>query len=168
MVIHSTRYVTRDIPQGDGNGQHLTLESVHRQPGDSAFADGRILHGERSEVTTNTRNHYEKRGRQEIADLLDDFGVSEDVTVGFYKLDEEETYLASFEESPAVPDDHVGVVRPRQALIDTGATLHAGFVWPDDDGVEALLELQDKSLVLAEGSTIAELVAVPTAATGDD
>lgn len=163
MVNRTGNFVQSRVPASDTlKSRSLSIESVYRQRGDVVVGDEGLFHRERSEVEPRSRREFEQRAREDAVDVLGRLGMGPSSTERFYRITDEATYFVEFSESQVVPDGHVGVVRPRETLRRSGALLQTAFVDPGQETIEAAVSVDDQFVLLAEDTTVAELVVVRT------
>lgn len=164
MVQRSGNFVQDRVPASERlQSQPLSIAAVYKQTGNAVVGDEGLLRRERSEVDPYSRREFEQRAKSDAVDILGRLGMDRSSTERFYRIGDDDSYFVEFGESVVVPDGHVGIVRPRDSLRRSGLLMQSGFVAPGQEDVEAHLFVEDSLVLLAAGSTIAELVVVESA-----
>lgn len=165
MVVRSGNFVHDEAAEGSERATAtLSIDSVHHQRGDAVVDDGSCLHRERSEVSALTRREFQQRGRDEATTLLNSFGVDMRSTDRFYRLADHGAYVLTFSETVSIPSGHIGIVEPRDVLLDSGAVATTRFVLPGEETVTLSLTVDDEIVLLSESATVADVVVVERAA----
>lgn len=162
MVHRSTDWVEEQVPGSDalgrGYSKELTIGRLYRQRGDAVLAAGETMREKRSEIDPKTWYEFRQQGRSDADTLLQRFGEDRSSGRKFYRLDDEDPFIARFEEGTRVPPGHVGYVAPKESLLSIGVHMHGSFVGPDEPMTGAMLYLDDKVAVVGEDAAVAELV----------
>jgi len=167
MVVRSSSFVKEDLSSPLDSEQafikSLSIDSVVRQSDNAVLSNDGILRGERQEVTPHTRYEYKQSAQQDMDDLLMRYGHDHHSNEEFYKLDEEDPCIVEFAERFRIPDGYVGIITPRDELLQIGVSLEASVVKPGQESASALLSTINKTALLSTNSVPAELVVVEAA-----
>ena len=161
MVQRTGTFVQDRVPAGETlRSQPLSVAAVHKQTGNAVVGDEGLLRRERTAVDAYSRREFEQRAQSDAVDILGRLGVDRTSQQRFYRVDDEDSYFVEFAESVAIPDGHVGIVRPRDSLRRSGVLMETAFVEPGQSEVESHVFVEDRFVLLAEAATVAELVVV--------
>jgi deoxycytidine triphosphate deaminase len=72
-------------------------------------------------------------------------------------------YYVEFAEEVDVPEGHVGLVSPQETLLWAGVMMQASLIGPEEDTAEALITVEENSVLLQASSSVAELVVLEPA-----
>jgi deoxycytidine triphosphate deaminase len=162
MVVRMNEYVKRRLTgpgeMGRTESIELSIESVYRQGGHAVVGSEGVLHQERTELPAHPKAHYDKRGESDAATLLSEAGVERTSDREFYRLSSDEIYYVKFEEEIDVPEGNVGFVAPQETLLWAGIMLHASPMGSEEDVAEALIGVEEDSVLLQASSSIAEML----------
>lgn len=167
MVIRMNEYVKERVSGPESLGRtfsrELSIDTVYRQGGHAVVGSEGLLHQERSELPTHGRNYYEKRGHSDANTLLEEVGVPADSDREFYRLSEDEIYYVVFQDEIDIPDGKFGLIAPQETLLRAGIMMHTSLIGSDEDTAEALIAVEENSVLLQDSSTVAELVVLDPA-----
>lgn len=170
MVVEKGEFVKREVLKNavpddavHQYGVELTVGTIYRHSDGTVLTDDDYYREELTEVPTHTRYDYKQRGRDEADGLLREYGIGpRNKEDEFYWLDDDKTYIIEFAQDIDIPDNHIGLLLPRDDLLRVGATLFSGLVEPHEDNDEYLLYV-DNDLVLKDGARIGDLIVFETA-----
>lgn len=163
MVIRPSKFVEERLALDEAGrtySKNLSIDAIYRQRGDAVVGSAGVVRRERSELSTHTRNHYQQRAHEDADALLSEAGVGRNSEEQFYRLNDEDTFYVEFAEDIDVPEDHVGLIFPRENLLRAGVLMHTTYMGPGEETAEALLMLEDRFVLVSEGAEIAEMIVV--------
>jgi deoxycytidine triphosphate deaminase len=162
MVVRMNEYVKKRLAgpgeMGRTESVELSIDAVYRQGGHAVVGSEGVLHQDRTELPAHPKEHFEKRGESDANTLLSEAGVGRADDREFYRLSSDEIYYVEFEEEVDVPEGKVGLIAPQETLLWAGVMLHASLMGSEESVAEALIGVEEDSVLLQSSSSIAELV----------
>lgn len=167
MVVRMNEYVEQRLSgpgeMGRTSSRELSIDGVYRQGGHAVVGSTGLLRQERTELPAREKRYFEKRGQSDADTLLEEAGVESTSRQEFYRLSEGDMYYVEFAEEVDVPEGHVGLVSPQETLLWAGVMMQASLIGPEEDTAEALITVEENSVLLQASSSVAELVVLEPA-----